>query len=59
MQERIQILLEILPHLWVLFWENLAPVMGHNFGSFDTHTHLKIGKLPPPPLRQRRCELPR
>ena len=22
--------------------------MGHNFGSSDTHTHLKIGKFPPP-----------
>ena len=21
--------------------------MGHNFGSSDIHTHLKIGKLPP------------
>ena len=25
--------------------------MGHNFESSDTQTHLKIGKLPPPPSR--------
>ena len=31
MQERIQILLEILPHLWVLFWENLAPFIGYPY----------------------------
>ena len=41
-------LLEILPHLWENLaqfigfpYEVLAPVVGHNLGSFDTHTHLK------------------
>ena len=56
---KLYILLEIFPHLWVLFWENLAPFIGFPYEILPRlwvtilgrPTHIptqKIGKLPPP-----------